>query len=148
MKKGLLKGILTLAAAISMGACSTGASGTVSGEYSYEQYSTTYNAVVTVTVENDIIKDVVIGECHNLSDANEAYGWTEEKRAVYTAGVEAYLASFEGKTVTEVMSIEVAVAESGSPLTGEEATFTDKITGTTQSSGRIILAIQNALEKL
>lgn len=148
MKKGLIKGILALAAAISMGACSTGASGTVTGEYSYEQYSTVYNAVVTVTVANDVITDVAIGESHNLSDVNDADGWTEERRTVYVDGLDAYLASFEGKTVTEVLSMEVAVAESGAPLTGEEATFADKITGATQSSGRIILAIQNALEKL
>ena len=53
--------------------------------------------------------------------------------------------SFEGMTVEEVNAITVECDDKSQPKT---ITGVEYVTGATQSSGRTILAIQNALSKL
>ena len=65
----------------------------------------------------------------------------------------AFLDSFKGKTIQEILSIVVNVIDTtqGYSLKGQPETiegYVDAVAGATQSSGRVILAIQDALSKI
>ena len=66
------------------------------------------------------------------------------------AAIDNYLKeTFVGKTVTEVLALEVAVTDKGEPSVTDadkEAWSAYVLTGATQTSGRFVLAIQNALK--
>ncbi|MBR2974717.1 MAG: FMN-binding protein, partial [Clostridia bacterium] len=129
---------------------------TVTGEYKYVNAygdgSTFYGASVSLTVENGVITAATLAAdtetMFNLS-ANWTVDYTitgeptEGKKAWMDKG-EDFVQSFVGKTVEEVMAITVTCKETGEPsaITGVEY-----VTGATQSSGRVILAVQNALSK-
>ena len=69
---------------------------------------------------------------------------TEGKKA-WLAQRDSFAQSFVGKTVEEVNAIVVECDDKSQPKT---ITGVEYVTGATQSSGRTILAIQNALSKL
>lgn len=119
---------------------------TVTGECSYEnawvegQY---YGAKVDVTVKGGVITEVKL-----YSD--EETGWTRttsswEGFATTEAAYEGWLnQNFVGKTVAEVNAY-VASATAEGQTVGEG---TPVISGATQSSARIIVAVKDALSKL
>ena len=125
---------------------------TYDGEYSYAHpygvEGKTYGAKVHVTVKGGVITKVTVDadteDFFNLTDS-----WTEEGKTNWNTHQDEFLKSFEGLTVEEVKAIKVACNEKGVP---EENGITkmptdwNYVTGCTQSSGRIILAIQNALK--
>lgn len=120
----------------------------VTGEYSYENSWTPGNYYgIKVMVE---VKDGKIVEVSTMAIpdnwTNVTASWdTDGSKA---AGVAEYLKKYEGKTVDEVMAIKVSKNEAGQPNTDEagQASQGDLIySGATQTSGRIILAVQDAL---
>ncbi len=113
------------------------------GEYSYENpwaAGSYYGVKVTVTVNGDKIEKVAIAES-DWTQCSE--GW--EDKAIYLDAEADFLKAFEGKTVAEVKAYVVETAESGQPNT-VTAEGLDVIEGATQSCGRLILAVQNALK--
>lgn len=110
------------------------------GEYKYENpwsAGSYYGVKVNVTVNGDKIEKVAIVE----SDWTQCSdGWGD--KAIYLDDEADFLASFEGMKVADIKAVEVTTAESGQPEAIEGMDF---ITGATQSCGRLILAIQNAL---
>lgn len=155
--KGLSKKIKFVAAiscaavsALAFSAC--GEKGTVyEGDYHYATNYGTYGAKVQVRVYEGKITNVTSVKS-DYSEASE--GW--DGRQNYLSNKEKLLRFFEGKTVEEVMSYAVKCSENGAPLvySVDENAITplaikgDLITGATQSSGRMILAVQNALSKI
>ena len=129
---------------------------TYKGEYSYENSWTPgkyYGVKVSVTVKGDkIVKVETVEAPDNWS--NFSSGWTEnahpgdlgEEKA--KAGFDEYLKKFEGKTVDEVLALKVSKSDKGEPNTddaGDASQGAFIYTGATQTSGRVILAVQDAL---
>lgn len=120
---------------------------TVTGEVHYTSHGHEYGAKVDVTVKGDVIVEVKLytdeesGYVRTSAD-NETYGWTGFKRT--EDAYAQYIAdNFVGKTVAEVQAyVASATAD------GQTVTTGPKIEGSTQSSARIIVAVQNALSKL
>ncbi|MBO5772276.1 MAG: hypothetical protein J6R37_00535, partial [Clostridia bacterium] len=117
---------------------------TAVGSYKYENSrnpGSYYGCAVKV-----VVVDGKIDSLHVFSD--EETTWhnltpTWSNRDIYLTGEEAFLASFIGVEVADILAIEVTCKESGQPETvGSE---THMVTGATQSCGRVILAIQDAL---
>ncbi len=119
---------------------------TVSGEYKYENAWSKgkyYGVKVDVTVKGDVITKVVVTSENTDEYTNLSASW--ENKATWENGEAAFLASFEGKTIQDVLNIRVACAANGQPSSVEGFTA---VAGATQSSGRTILAIQNAIKQL
>ncbi|MDE6104363.1 MAG: hypothetical protein K2G38_01570 [Clostridia bacterium] len=163
MKK-IFKALAVLAATTAIGAgigmaagCSKGYNGTYEGEYKYEvNYGTGpmyYGMSVKVTVENNIITKVVDTtpvkhpDWHVVSSAG--WGWTDEDVANWSDNECWLLQKYEGWAVSDILAVKVYIENNGVPydkghndqLLGSELI----ITNATQSSGRLMLAIQNAL---
>jgi len=145
---------LTLAVA-SVGALSVGLAacgGTdYDGEYKYANpyaEGSYYGVKVKVTVSGDEITKVVIvdSDYTQLSPANDDYGWTEAKRKVYSDGEAALLKKYEGAKVSDIQKIKVTTSEGGEPDSNKTELGDYIIEGATQSSGRLMLAVQNALK--
>ena len=115
------------------------------GGYSYENYGHTYGQKVKVTVADGKITKVelVASDWVEVSDANPDYGWTEEMIANWNDNKADYLKSFEGKTVEEVLAMTVDRNDIGEPT---KVTGIEVVTGATQSAGRVLLAVQDALK--
>ena len=143
MKKIL---VLMLAFVMVFAACALTACGkeyTYTGEYKYENAwvpGAYYGVKVSVTVKGDKITAVEVTSENTDAYTNLSASWGD--KALWEEGEEAFLASFAGMTVAEVNAVEVACAANGQPNT---VTGMEYVTGATQSSGRVILAIQNAL---
>ena len=119
---------------------------TVAGEYAYDNAwvpGAKYGVKVSVTLNKDVITKVVVTSEDTDAYTNLSASW--ENKATWENGQAAFLASFEGKTIQDVLNIRVACAASGQPNTIEGFTA---VAGATQSSGRVILAIQNAIKTL
>ena len=163
--------ILVVSAVCVLAAC--GKEEVVEGEYSYFAYdyaaqalSTTnkYGCKVKVTVKGGVITAIEV-TADTASFYNLTATWTDNYQADGnpTAGKKAWMDngqamadSFVGLTVEEVNAITVGktteLVEStpaGQPtgITGAPSAL-KVVTGATQSSGRLILAVQNALSKL
>ena len=118
------------------------------GEYRYENpyaAGSYYGVKVSVTVKGSIIQSVSIvdSDYTQLSPANPDYGWTEESRQNYLNNEAGLLGKYAGLSVGEVLSMTVETSESGEPSSVSDEDLV--ITGATQSSGRLLLAVQNAL---
>lgn len=119
------------------------------GSYKYEnawQAGSYYGVNVTVTVEGDKITKVVCDAdtdtMHNVTPSWDGHDTT-------VAGLNDYLKKFEGKKVADVKALNVSKDDKGQPNT-DDAAHTSQgdllFTGATQTSGRIILAVQDALK--
>lgn len=150
------------AVAVAFAGCGESAQ-TYDGEYKYENtYSpgSYYGVKVHVTVKGDKITKVTCDEetdtMHNVTPS-----WKGHDVTVPAIGD--YLKKFEGKTVAEVKALNVKVEESGAPSTvakGQtlgaawlfDLSYTDGEetvkTGATQTAGRFVLAIQDALKNV
>lgn len=126
-------------------------SGTAEGDYHYENYGTNYGVKVSVTVEDGVITSVT----RVNSDYVEATsGYNGEWEAAYNNGIDALLQTYVGKTVDYVLSINVAVDEMV-PVMQSDGSFSSYgddneflIADATQSTGRLLLAVQDALKNL
>lgn len=140
MKKFLTGLGVTLALAVCLTGCGGGEK-TFTGEYSYDTEYGRYGAKVNVVVKGDVIDRVEIVESDLIRVTPQWEGST-----VYHEGEQALLESFSGKTVSQVKGYTVTTAEDGVP-TKVEAEGIAVVTGASQSTGRLVLAVQNALEK-
>jgi hypothetical protein len=145
---------ITLAGTLVVGAGTLSACGssdtTYNGQYNYANpYSSTspdYGIKVRVDVQSDSkgdrIKSVEIIDSvyTEVSDSNTDYGWDN---TVWYNGLDTLLNNYRGKYISDVLAQTVSVNANGVPtsLTDDEYL----ISGSTQGSGRLLLAVQNAL---
>lgn len=135
---------LSVSAATFASAC--GAAQVYTGEYHYHSYGTEYGVKVEVKVTGDRIKSVTILDSDYTKVSDPVSAWTEERKKNYEDNEASFLRSFEGKTVAEVRAYQVRTTNSTPDPNGITAEGLDLITGATQSCGRLILAVHNALE--
>lgn len=145
MKKTLLALLLVVVMAISvvaLVACDKEV--TYTGEYHYNAYSTEYGAKVDVVVKGDKIVSVKLYTEAESGYVRTSAGW--ESKATAEDGYAALVAKFAGKTVAEINAITVTYPEGGGAPSAVPTEF--NIAGATQSAGRVVLAVQNALSKI
>lgn len=152
LKKFLVASALACAAialALSFSACYSVTS--YYGEYKYEnewvagQY---YGVKVKVDVQSDKkgerIRSVTVLESVYV-EATESWSG----KTVWDEGLDALLKSYRGKYIGQILFLEVPCEESGAPLSTTEGGLSADsdylITGATVGSGRLLLAVQNAL---
>lgn len=146
MKKaiiGLAVGAVAALGVVGFAACGSSEQ-TVEGEYHYanawDETAPDYGIKVKVTVKDNKITKVEIVE----SDYVEVTDSWEDK-ATWNDNIDDLLAAYKGKTVDEVKKASVTLEDSVPTAVGDEDLL---ITGATQGSGRLILAVQDALENL
>ena len=130
---------------VAFAACDSGE--TVTGEVHYNSYGTEYGVKVDVTVKGGVITKVKLytdaeSGYKRTSADNAEHGWDrfDETEAAYDQYLQE---NFVGKTVEAVKAyVASATAE------GQTVTSGPKIAQSTQSSARIIVAVQDALSKL
>ena len=133
--------VLSLGTALALSGCG-GGDKEYTGEYHYKTEYDDYGVKVEVEVRGGIIKDVDVVK----SDYTEVTSFWEGKDNYY-AHREGMLEAFEGKTVEEVLSYTVSCDSDGTP-NKIDANGLQLVTGATQCSGRLLLAVQNALKKV
>ena len=161
----LAVGAVATAGVVGLAACGEkGISGSAKGEYSYESHNRTYGIKVEVTVENGKITKVERLK-HDWTEATDMVMGDWDGGANYNKEINNELKKFNGLSVDDVLDLEVAVTEEGAPETqktgsGEDAVANPDfmplvigdtnlvLAGSTQSSGRLVLAVQDALENL
>ena len=156
MKKaliGLAVGAVAALGVVGLAACGGGNTEVLEGDYHYDSQGHTYGVKVEVTVntDNDTIEKVEVVKHDYVEATPDNYGvesW--DKGVKYNAEKANLLAEFEGMTVAEVNAIDVPlVGEYPSQPDDSKADYGDLIIeGSTQSCGRLILAVQDALDKL
>ncbi|MDE7181614.1 MAG: hypothetical protein K2O41_01100 [Clostridia bacterium] len=159
MKK-IFKALAVLAATTAIGAgigmaagCSKGYDGVYYGDYHYtNEHGATYGMKVKVTVENNIIvkvEDVTKGAYTVVSEAMPDYGWDADSVKNWTDNESWLLQQYEGLAVSDVKAIKVNIKETGEPYSKDKNAGLNEngilITNSTQGSGRLLLAVQNAL---
>ena len=129
----------------------TGANTTVvcTGEYSYDNTwapGTKYGIKVNVTLRGNVIQSVSVVDSDYISVSDS---W--EDKNIWNDGLNDLLSVYKGKTVNEVMQVSVTVADGSDSPAGQPVSVSDKdyiISGATQGSGRLLLAVQNAISRL
>ena len=122
------------------------------GEYGYTQYGTNYVIRVQGAVDDGKL-NAIKGASSDYVAVSEPMGeWTEEDVNNWKNGLNNLLKAYEGKTVDEVLAMRVAVSEDGAPLVKSDEGFVNYdgsliISGATLGSGRLLLAVQNALKQ-
>lgn len=148
---GVAVAMACLAGAAAFTGCAT--TKDVTGEYHYaNQWSATspdYGIKVNVTVQSDgkgdRIRKVTVADSDYVSASD---GW--DGKSNWESNLQTLLNAYRGKYVWDVLSKEVAVSSSGAPETSDSSAFVSYggdllTTGATQSSGRLLLAVQDAL---
>ena len=141
-------------------ACDSGYNGTYTGEYKYENHGHTYGMKVEVTVENNIItkvKDISPEDWVVVSDAMPEYGWSADSVKNWNDNEAWLLQQYEGWSVSDVLAVKVYVKTTGEPYEIKNANNVATnaqleaskllVGGATQGSGRLMLAVQDALSK-
>lgn len=167
MKKNLaLVLVLALVMAVSVVAFAACGGTTYDGECSYtvsDWGNHIYGVKVKVTVNNNIITKVTIVDYDEWTRTSaDANGWTSHDKA--EAAYPEFLKRFEGKTVDEILAIKTTMVSGTVTATdtytidvdaADKAAWSIKFeggtapnAGATQSSARIICAVQNALSKI
>lgn len=128
------------------------------GEYKYENTyaaGSYYGIKVNVVVKDSTIQKVTVIDTDyiEVSSANPDYGWTSDSVANWNNNLDSLLAKYEGKTVSAIKALTVACASSGEPYASSFDEFVSYdsdllLTGATQGSGRLLLAVQNAIASL
>ncbi len=122
-------------------ACSNFGYSVSEGEYSYANpwdASSRYGIAVKVVLKGDVIQKVSVIDSSYIEVSDS---WTD--KALWNDGLEELLNSYVGKTVDEVLAVTVTISDSGQPESVSDSSYV--ITGATQGSGRLLLAVQNAL---
>lgn len=135
---------------MALSACSSGE--VYTGEYGYTQYGTNYGIRVQVAVDDGKIKALKVASSDYVSVSEPMGEWTEEDANNWKNGLSDLLKAYEGRTVDEVLAMQVAVSEDGAPLVKGDEGFVNYdngliISGSTLGSGRLLLAVQNALKQ-
>lgn len=149
MKKaliGLAVGAVAALGVVGLAACG-GNTTTLEGEYHYANPWSTedapkpdYGVKVEVTVNKDdnTIEKVEIVESDYVQCTES---WTDKN--TYLNGEAELLAAYEGLEVDDVLAMTVTTGTDGTPSAVSESDLL--ITGATQSSGRLLKAVQDAL---
>ena len=114
------------------------------GEYKYENTwvpGSYYGIKVAVTVKGETILKVEVLD----SDYTEVTDSWEDKD-IWINNLDSLLAAYDGKTVAEIFDVDVTVDGNGQPTAVSDSDL--MISGATQGSGRLMLAVQNALSLL
>ena len=142
----VLVAVLAVAALAIFAAC--GESGEFTGECKYESYGHTYGAKVDVVVKGGKIADVKLytdAETGWVRTSSPASTWTQADHDKVEAAYEGWIKeNIVGQKVKTVLGWEATATAAGQSV-GEDVPF---ITGGTQSSARVIVAVQDALCKL
>lgn len=126
---------------------------TVTGECSYEAYGNTYGAKVDVTVKGNVITAVRLYTDEETGWHRTTASWKAAEGQLGFAAAEAAYEQwindvFVGKTVAEVSGMNAHYTAPGKiDMAGLKAESYN-LAGATQSSARIIVAVQDALSKL
>lgn len=150
MKKFLIASVLTslICACPLVGGCAKSTT-TVTGEMHYNDYGTEYGVRVNVQVKDGVIKRVEIAKSDYVIASTADSGWDSSE---WDKGLAALLASYNGKSVEEILGKEVAKNGEKPLVKGDEGfkNYGDEfiISGATLGSGRLLLAVQDALSKL
>ncbi len=162
MKKTLrgkvLKAVAVMLTAAACGATCASLAGcaktqSVSGEMHYAQWGTDYGIKVNIEVQSDKkgdrIRKVTVADSDYV-EASEARGNWDPK--VWYDSRQTLLNAYRGKYVADILALEV-VTNQGIPVVKEDDGFVNYgdnliITGATLGSGRLLLAVQNALASL
>lgn len=81
-------------------------------------------------------------------DHSETYGWDVKNANTWLNDEAWLLQKYEGMAVADVLAIKVFIKTTGEPYSSDKNNFGELIiTGSTQGSGRLLLAVQNALSK-
>ena len=150
----VLAALLVVAAVAVLASCGTD----YEGYYDYERGTTHYGVKVTVTVSGNTITAVKLWKDSETNWVRTSTGWKSTEDGGWgmnegDLGFDAAEAAYDswisenivGKTVDEVLAMNV----SHDPEVGDSsfnAGTAPKLAGATQSSIRIILAVQNALK--
>lgn len=154
------KSVRIIAAAALSAACALGVASlagcaqkqTVTGEMSYEKYNTEYGIRVNVEVQTDSkgdrIRKVTVAESDYVEASDDMGDW---KKSVWENGLDKLLLSYRGEYVADILAKEVLTAADGEPLTTQSNGFVSYgeefiTTGATLGSGRLMLAVQDALK--
>jgi len=138
--------------------CSGGYNGEYVGKYTYSKYGQPYGIKVRVTVENNIITKVVditkvdeeSKDWHVVSAANPDYGWEQSAVDNWTNNEAWLLQKYEGLAVADVLEMQVFIKNDGEPYEKDKngAGLGElMISGATQGSARVLLAVKNAFGK-
>lgn len=144
------KKIIAVAALVSaccvctVAGCSSGDAKTVEGDYHYVTEYGTYGVKVSVEVNNDKIKKVTILDSDYTLTTSAEYGFADS--AKWDKGVNALLNTYTDRSVSSVLEQKVTVGADSVPTAVDNSAFV--VSGATQSSGRLLLAVQDALKKL
>lgn len=113
------------------------------GEYHYANPwgGADYGIKVRVVVKDGVIQKVAEIPCDYVP---VTASW--DNKNVWLDGLDALLAAYEGKTVQDINALSVTCNEKGEPTAVDNAAYV--ITGSTMGSGRLVLAVQNALANL
>lgn len=124
----------------------------VSGEMHYVQWGTDYGIRVNVEVQSDKkgdrIRKVTVADSDYVSASPAMNGWDPK---VWNDSLQTLLNAYRGKYVADVLALEVVTGESGAPAVKRDEDFVNFgdeliITGATLGSGRLLIAVQNALK--
>lgn len=78
--------------------------------------------------------------------APDYYGWTNANEETWNTDEAWLLQKYEGMAVSDVLAIKVYIKTTGEPYSSDKNDFGELIiTGSTQGSGRLLLAVQDAL---
>lgn len=114
--------------------------GGLEGEYHYANPwgGADYGVKVSVVVEEGVIQSVEIVPSDYV-EVTDSWGGKD----AYLESRDELLASYVGKTVDEVLAIEVTCGVDGTPSAVGDSDFL--ISGATNCSGRLLRAVQDAL---
>lgn len=122
------------------------------GQYDKAWYTGPKGVTPEYKADGVTLTDESIAAIEALDHAN-VYGWDRSDVAKWNTYKAWLLQQYKGMAVSDVLEIEVYVNEKGEPYgvkDGYNASFSDSgllISNATQGSGRLLLAIQNALSK-
>ncbi len=129
---------------VALAGCGNVYDGVYEGEYHYNEYGTEYGIRVKVEVEKDVITGVSVLPSDFVEATPAEYGWDDS--ALWSQGRGQLLQKYVGRSVGEVKAEKVPVDNIGAPVTGNVDYDGLIVSGATQSSGRLLLAVQNALK--
>lgn len=154
------KSVKALTAVIASAVCALGIAAlsgcaqkqTLTGEMSYTRWGVNYGIKVNVEVQTDSkgdrISKVTVADS-DLVSASESDGWD---KTVWDNKLNNLLLAYRGEYVADVLAKEVAT-DGEEPLAADAEGFVNYgddfiISGATIGSGRLLLAVQNALKTL
>lgn len=154
LKATVLTAVVALCCVVALLAVGCSSDKTYTGEYSYTQYGTNYGVKVEVKVSDDnVITGVRIVSSDYVSVSPAGGNWTAEDVNNWNSNVGTLLKAYNGKKVADVLAMQVATSAEGAPLAKDADGFKQYdssliISGATLGSGRVLLAVQNALKDL